>query len=90
MDDTLKISLERTIDNALSSGDCDAMRNAVCVGLKAVISCQASTSKAVHEIQRSLDAIANRRRGAAMVIRIARYIVAAGGGAVLLRFLQLS
>lgn len=89
MNDVLKMSLERTIDNALASGDCDAMRNALCVGIKAVISCQASTSVAVHDIKRTLDAMANRRRGAAMVIRVARYIVAAGGGAALLRILQI-
>lgn len=88
MDETLKLSLERTIDASLASGDCDAMRSSVCIALKAIISCQASTSKAVHNIERTLDAMANRRRGAAMVIRIARYIVAAGGGAALLKFLQ--
>lgn len=84
MDDILRASINRQLDEAMHAKDNDRLQGAQVEALKALVDCQSKTALRVKHIDAYIKGIRSRASGARWALRLLNWLFGAGlGGAAI-------
>lgn len=80
MDNTLRASLNRQLDDAMRNNDIERLQTAQVEALKALVDCQCKTSARVKRIDSYINSLKLQASGAKWVFRLLNWLLGAGLG----------